>query len=669
MSFIPHFAYLYNQISKSYMEGRTSLEEYISSLKSTVGLGVLVEAVGIGRGKEDLTSLSAEPGKNNREFSIPTSKAWSSLEPSDIIKFLTGGFRLSKAKSNDLFWEAVWPRLLARGWHSEQPNNQGYIGSKEFLVFLIPGVKKFSRRKLVKGDHYFDSVSDVLSKVVAEPNLLELEVEEAKVGSCNDEETEKGLNEDDQSDYHRHCYLKPRASTNNTNPTKFTVIDTSLVHGRKSSDLRELKSILGNSVGKLKVDSAGITSNKGDKHIRKANPSKGSLDSKKLAVFTVVDTSFPYEGNLSKVRKLRYPLSELEDTSKMTGIARECDRSSSDDNSSSETEATMLICSKKNISNADCQKGAHNRDATSPKEAYGSYPDDNANKMAESCQNQKTCLPDDDQLKRTIKHQFCRRARSNLAVHPTKRRRLTACVKAETSRILENSSGGLTSEKLGVSQSSCFPDANKNAGDPVSHEQKVSSVSSSAEGSAEEKNEGRNLNRFCLDKGISCDKVEKCESQPLNTLDAPQVPPKSEDGEMTAIVKQEQEEQWQKPNDIIPKEQTRPSCDVENPLTTSCDVGSMERQPDIIPRRQSTRNRPLTVRALESLANEFLHVKRRQKRKGVQTLKDPSSTCCRDHTGCKTMLHHQSSGHGTSISIEEDNLNGDFSVKGNIASL
>ncbi|KHN16114.1 hypothetical protein glysoja_012090 [Glycine soja] len=41
-------------VSKSYSEGRISLEEYVSCLKSTVGLGVLVEAVGIGKGKEDL---------------------------------------------------------------------------------------------------------------------------------------------------------------------------------------------------------------------------------------------------------------------------------------------------------------------------------------------------------------------------------------------------------------------------------------------------------------------------------------------------------------------------------------------------------------------------------------------------------------------------------------
>ncbi|KAL4287147.1 hypothetical protein S245_066566 [Arachis hypogaea] len=614
------------QVSKSYMEGRTSLEEYVSSLKSTVGLGMLVEAVGIGKGKEDLTRLSTEPGRNSHEFSVPNSKAWSSLEPNDIIKFLTGGFRLSKAKSNDLFWEAVWPRLLARGWHSEQPNSQGYICSKEFLVFLIPGIKKFSRRKLVKGDHYFDSVSDVLNKVVAEPNLLELEGEEAKVDSCNDEEIEKGLNEDSQSDGHRHCYLKPRASINNTNPMKFTVIGTSLLHGRKSSESRELRSIPGKPLGKIELNSAGITCNKEDKDIKKANPIKGGLDNKKYAIFTVVDTSFPCERNLSKVRELRYPLAKLEEASKIIGIKRESDGSSSDDKSSSKIEATMVVCGKKNTKNF--LKGTHERDAAKPKE-HGCKPDGNGNKVDKKCENPKTCLP-------TIKHQFCRRARSNLAAHPTKRRRLTACVKSETNRMLEKS-GSFRSEKPGVSQSSCFPDANKNAGNSIGHEKNVSSVSPSAEGSA---NGESFRNRFLVDKVISCDKVEKCESKPQLTLDASHVRPKPEDGEIIATAEHKEQLQLQKQNDMIPEEQERPSGDVEKPQSHD----SLEQQPDIIPRRQSTRNRPLTVRALESIANEFLHSKKRQKKKGAQeTRKDPLSTCYRDLTGDQTMLHHQCS--------------------------
>ncbi|XP_022640677.1 uncharacterized protein LOC111242312 [Vigna radiata var. radiata] len=210
----------FQQVSKSYSEGRTSLEEYVYSLKSTFGLGVLVEAVGIGKGKEDLTSPAMKCGKKTQDCSIQASKAWSSLGPCDIIKLLTGDYQSCKAKSNDIFWEAIWPRLLARGWHSEKLKNQGHLSSKNVVVFLLPGVKKFSKRKLVKGDHYFDSVRDVLSKVIAEPNLLKLEVLKIKVGGCNEKKAEKGSNKDGQPDNHHQCYLKHQVSTNCANHSK-----------------------------------------------------------------------------------------------------------------------------------------------------------------------------------------------------------------------------------------------------------------------------------------------------------------------------------------------------------------------------------------------------------------------------------------------------------------
>nr|KYP48180.1 hypothetical protein KK1_030132 [Cajanus cajan] len=547
------------QVSQLYVEGRASLEEYILSIKSTVGLGVLVEAVGIGKEKEDLTSLAVELGKNNRVFPAPTSKAWSSLGPSDIIKHLTGGFRLSKAKSNDLFWEAVWPRLLARGWHSEQPKNQGYVHSKDYLVFLIPGVKKFSRRKLVKGDHYFDSVSDVLSKVVAEPNLLELE-EETKVGSCNDEEPEKGSNKDDQSDYHRPCYLKPRAST--TDQIKFMVIDTSMVNKGKPSDLMEFKSV---------------------------------------------------------------PVKSVEYASKMTILSRE---------------------------------SISDRDATNQKEACDK-PDNNANKMEESQKNHNTCVSEDNQQKKTIKHQFSRRARSghcNHTVLPIKRRRLTACAKAETSRVIENSSGSLESEKSAFSESLSFPDSHQNVCDPVSHQPNKSLITSPSDISAEVNNEEIILNEIGQCKSNSCLKVEKCESQSLVTFNIPQVPLKSKDGETMGTV--EEDRQCLKAND--PCLSTDTHGVVEKPQRSSCDVGSVEQKSNTNPRRQSTRNRPLTVKALESLANEFLHVQRKPKKKDILPHIDAFSPCRRARTRGKTNVHRRSSDHGTAVLVKEKkHLNGD----------
>lgn len=612
-----------------------------------------MEAVGIGKEKEDLTSLAVEPGKNNQSFSIHpsalTGKAWSSLAPSDIIKCLTGGFRLSKAKSNDLFWEAVWPRLLARGWHSEQPNNNpGFVSSRDYLVFLIPSVKKFSRRKLVKGDHYFDSVSDVLSKVVSEPNLLELEVEEAKVGSCNEEDRwvpEKALDKDDQSDCHHHCYLKPRVPTFNTDHMKFTVVDTSLVRGGKSSDLRELKSLpLGfnitskktnqmrgkesdssdNAVGKIEVNAAGKT-HKEDKHFGEANHRKGMSDSisQKLTEFTVIDTSLFHRGKLSKVRELRCIPVELKDASKkMITLSRENDRISSE-NSPGETEATMQTYDK---------------------------VDNNADKIVERHQNQKTRVSDDKQLKKTIKQPFNRRARSghsNHAAPPIKRRRLTACARAETSRILEISSGHLGSENPGVSSPSSFPEANKN---------NACLVASLSEQVVEEENKEGILVKNCLGTCMSCCKVEKCESQPPTNLNliSPEIPPKSENsGDMM-----EEDEKCLKPNaqELVP-----------NSAGSSCDGSSMEQKADMNPRRHSTRNRPLTVRALESMENEFLYVQRKQKKKEVQTPKDLFNPCRRARSRVKTTMQRHSLGGGSAVPMQEKHLNGDSHVNQDIS--
>ncbi|KAK2365034.1 arginine-glutamic acid dipeptide repeat protein [Trifolium repens] len=478
------------QVSKSYVDGIISLEEYISSLKSMVGIGVLVEAVGIGNEKGDLTRLGMEHGKNSRASSAPTTKALSSLGPSDIIQSLTGGYRLSKTKSTELFWEAVWPRLLARGWHSEKPKNRGYVTSEDYLVFLIPGVGKFSRRKLVKGVHYFDSVSDVLSKVVAEPSILELEEEEeeeAKVGSFNEE---KGSNEGDLSDDHRQCYLKPRSSPYKKDHTKFTVIDTSLVHGGKVSDLRGLKSVPIKSVCKLEVYADGKRF-KGKIYKRKVRHSKDMSKSVKQnsTKLTLTDTNRLSEGKLLNVKQLRYPPVEFEDASTMaTGLLRESMDGFSTDDLPRMVEAKMLRCGKMKINGTDSCRSVSNSGATRKKEACD-IPDNDANKMIEIQKSQQANVLDDNRLKRIIKNQFNQRVRSGNSNHlavPIKRRRLTACAKAEERRIVENFSGAKGSDKLGFSLSSSFPDSNKNVCDPIGHQQNGSSTAFSTKRIVEE---------------------------------------------------------------------------------------------------------------------------------------------------------------------------------------
>ncbi|CAH2046961.1 unnamed protein product [Thlaspi arvense] len=228
------------KVSKSFAEGNTSLEDYIGEVKELVGLKSLVEAVAIGKEKEDLTVLTTEPVKSKQWFTVSSSPvaaglgAYTSLTPDEIVEKLSGGSRLSKARCNDIFWEAVWPRLLARGWHSEQSKDRGYSKSRDNIVFLIPGVKKFSRRKLVKQSHYFDSISDILKKVVSEPELLEFETVEIKLSN--------GFLEENIRVQEKRRYLKSPDSS--STHMKFTVVDTtSLASGGKLCAIRELKNL------------------------------------------------------------------------------------------------------------------------------------------------------------------------------------------------------------------------------------------------------------------------------------------------------------------------------------------------------------------------------------------------------------------------------------------
>ncbi|CAN1806970.1 hypothetical protein LINPERHAP1_LOCUS24861 [Linum perenne] len=232
--------------TKSFGDGKMMLEEFVFALKAAVGLNALVEAVGIGKGKQDLTSTAMDSLRSNHVTSVrpevPVGKDCSKLTPLEIVNILTGGYRLSKTRSNDIFWEAVWPRLLARGWRSEQPKD----GFRNSLVFIVPGIKRFSRRKLVKGDHYFDSITDVLSKVASNLSLLELDV-----GGENKSKEENGFvngtkfDQEDSNGKERHCYLKPRrrSSVHDRNGgMSFTIVDTSLASGEKNkiTQLRRL---------------------------------------------------------------------------------------------------------------------------------------------------------------------------------------------------------------------------------------------------------------------------------------------------------------------------------------------------------------------------------------------------------------------------------------------
>ncbi|KAL5783782.1 hypothetical protein ACOSP7_008811 [Xanthoceras sorbifolium] len=635
------------EVSKSFAEGRTSLENYVFSLKATVGIHALVESVGIGMGKEDLTSLAMEPVKINQVFpscpTVPTGKACSALTSSDIIKFLTGDFRLSKARCNDIFWEAVWPRLLARGWHSEQPKNRGYISSKDYLVFLMPGVKKFSRRKLVKGDHYFDSVSDILNKVVSEPKLLELEAE-ARVNSCNDDRwVREEISDPDDPSNHRTHYLKPRVSNCNSKRMKFVVVDSSLLHGGKSSKVREMRYLPDEFKGISKLTRLSRENEErlfaklmdeydlnaanmpltGEKKHKKSIFDTGSQKSMK---FMVVDTSSVHGGKLSKVRALRYSSVESKIILDMKCLSRE-DKANSSDNSPDVVETLLNAEPDASDSRLDGDKildiSNYSRvaidGASSNEKAHNS---DTTNKTVIH-QDKQTSESAKNQSERIMKHHLSRRAKydnaDNLAPL-TKRRRLTACAKTETSRI-ENIMVGLRSKEVGSCCALNSPDAGKNDVSSVCpFVDKTPMMSPSVEASAKEESNKGVVSGSFFGMEMFHGKSEKCQLSPSIDLNSSQIPLDSENGELS-MMEVENSQGMNSDDSCFHANEHNPEA-----LESSADIGAAQQQPNMNPRRQSTRNRPLTTKALEALECGFLKNKREQKSKEVPTRQIPFST-------------------------------------------
>ncbi|XP_078160273.1 uncharacterized protein LOC144555734 isoform X2 [Carex rostrata] len=280
---------------KSFNENTSTFENFVFFLRSIIGLQTFIDAVAIGKGRDDLTgpgpdsSRAAHPAPARPE--IPSGKACSSLSPPEIIKFLTGDFRVSKARSNDIFWEAIWPRLLARGWHSEQPRD--LIGSKNSLVFLMPGINKFSRRRLMKGEHYYDCISDILKKVAAEPEMLEIDsvVASNVDGECGPVTMSVNPKE----------YLRPKARSHDVSDLmRFMVVDTSMLHDGKKIRVRELKSLpadmdLGTEPGLMAVQSRiAVPSDSSDSEDdKKSRVRRRDLGSGKASDVNPVQTSTP----------------------------------------------------------------------------------------------------------------------------------------------------------------------------------------------------------------------------------------------------------------------------------------------------------------------------------------------------------------------------------------
>lgn len=518
----------------------------------------------------------------------------------------------------------------------------------------------------MKGDHYFDSVRDVLSKVASEPKLLELDAE-----GTHGWVPEVTSDPDDPSNHQRHCYLKPRVTTCNPNLMKFTVVDTSSVHGGKLSNVRELRYLpvestitsnlsnhlkdnegkfFKNSLDECKVYASDMPMNV-EKNTKKLNHSTDTFDTSgpNGLKFTVVDTSLRHREKSSKVRETRYLPVELKSTSKLTSLLKETERTSSEDSLDGHEldAADILLNSEKNI--------ISDSDDTNQKEIIINS-DTIANKFMEGHQDEKTTMSDDRQLKMTIKHQFSRRRKSghsNYVAPVSKRRKLTVCSKSKRNRIVEDFSEGLESNKAELFLALNSPDAGKNVNSQVGPQEKVSVVSSS-KGSPDQESGGGILSGNSSGMDLSYGENEKHQPPPSLDLNLPQVPLKSEETGDVLIMEVKEEQGIDADGSCSPSKTMEL---VPDTLRTSIDVGTAEQQPNMNPRRQSTRNRPPTVRALEALANGFLSVQRRHRSTEVHTRENAFSSPSRKARSRIKVTSNRGSTSTKTIEMEEKEVN------------
>lgn len=585
------------QVSRAYGEGKFDLEDYVSSLKEAVGIPLLIKAAGIGEGKQDLTSKAIEPIKVHRVFSlrpeIPSGKECSLLTSEQIIEFLTGDFRLSKARCSDLFWEAVWPRLLEKGWHSEDPNGQGYSGSKHSLVFLTPGIKKFSRKKLVKGNHYFDSVSDILNKVVSDPGLLELEIAATKGSERKEEYTwDTQIVEDtaDLSNQQRHCYLQPPTSNNYLDLMKFTIVDTSYVHGEEQAKLIALKS--------LPIDATDM------------------FTPPRLLNETEQNTLEEYEGEI-EVNNASSPAENLPDR---RASANSLEHVSSILNSGVPNE----LCSP---------TGA-----------------------VESHEFQKTSVLK-KKSRKTAEYELGQKVKavhSNLLAPVPKRSRLVVCGNGESSCKVENIPPDSKPKEQKCHHQSDSPVACEKMVVQVVQAQTILSPSSTPKGSPGESNEGTPI-ESCPIVQLS---LEKPEPRPLIDLnELPSVPPELADYEHLIMPTVSNHGNFGGNESPILTE-TDQHPEPPKPLDGEDSKGE---QSVMNGRRHSTRNRPLSTKALEALASGFFTTRR--KRKGAEDLQQKNSVPrpsrrFRDGTAASGTPNNDA-GNGNAVSrIEKEGLDG-----------
>uniref|UniRef100_A0A2P2PJR8 Uncharacterized protein n=1 Tax=Rhizophora mucronata TaxID=61149 RepID=A0A2P2PJR8_RHIMU len=397
---------------------------------------------------------------------------------------------------------------------------------------------------------------------------------------------------------------------------------------------------LENSLDKNELDAASESLDS-EKNVGIADCNEGESDDSgpNHTKLTIVDTSVVNLGKPSVVTELIF---SGKASSGITNPLREKVRDYSEDSAQEHVPktATNLLSNGENKPNkSNGSKGKFDSSASDQKELNS----DSRKKLVESVQDWDSLLHE-NQFPRTLKHQFSRRAKSQHLdnfILPVKRRRLTACSGAEMSRAIKKLSVGPRSNEIGPS---CALNLHK-AGCHTSQE-KFSS--SSLEGCPDLESSGGATIAVC--SGIEKSHGENVEHQSPSLIDlnVPQVTLESED----RINQPQLEVEKEAMSANIPCL----SSDTEKPdseaLGSSSNADPAEAQLTMDHRRKSTRNRPLSIRALEALESKLLNGKKR--RRSTQEV-PPGSSSNRDRS--KVKVRSSSAGIGIADATEQREAN------------
>ncbi|KAK8545981.1 hypothetical protein V6N12_026788 [Hibiscus sabdariffa] len=383
--------------------------------------------------------------------------------------------------------------------------------------------------------------------------------------------------------------------------------------------------------------------------------------------FTVVDTSLLHGGKSSRVRELRYLPVKVEISSESNSSGGNDNNSSNGSfNEHEQKTADRDRLSSHGPVAADTKPSSEPVAVDNVMKGEGKYENDISNQdLKNSCtadqnlsihQEKKTETSEDARSKRIIKHHFSRRAKSSPSVSlatpekrkkltaciskegscltenlaavsiniasPTKRQKLTASAKTEGSDIAENISSNPVNlippmkrhklnvctktveshvtetfsaginEQMGVCRASNSQDEGSNDVLDASHfQEKVLFLSSTAEGNPECAETSRGSN-------------EKLPSMSSIGSDPPLFAPDSRNDE--PVCAEADGSQFSIVNSYTDSSET------------TINVCAEEQRAIVNPRRQSKRSRPLTTRVLEALESGFFNVKKTQRVRDVQ---------------------------------------------------